>query len=359
MTAAQPRGARGVSPRDWTQRRTSRTVWAVARTLGGAAILAIIVSRLGTEPFLQGLRAVNGWSLAAAAGIAVITTVCSAWRWSLVARGLGVAVPLHTATAAYYRSQFLNTVLPGGVLGDVERAVRHGRDAGDVGRGLRAVAWERSAGQVVQLALALSVLLLLPSPVPLLVSLVVAAAVVGALGGGLLIRGLRPRGTSPWARTLRAAGTDLQVGLLARRAWPGVALASVVVVAGHLATLFLAARTVGVTSSTVQFLPLAMLVLVAMAVPTNIGGWGPREGMAAWVFGAAGLGAAQGVATATVYGVLALAATLPGAPLVAAAWLRRRRGHRRSAGGPLPQDLPASGSDLVPAAARADGGVRG
>jgi glycosyltransferase 2 family protein len=343
MTAAQPRG-----------RRPSRTVWAVARPLAGAAILAIIVSRLGTGPFLHGLRAVSGWPLAAAAGITVVTTVCSAWRWSLVARGLGVAVPLRTATAAYYRSQFLNTVLPGGVLGDVDRAVRHGRDAGDVGRGLRAVAWERSAGQIVQLALALSVLLLIPSPVPLSVSLVVAAAVLAAFGGVLLIRGLRPTGTSSWARSLRAAGTDIQVGLLARRAWPGVALASVVVVAGHLATLFLAARTAGATLPTLEFLPLAMMMLVAMAVPANIGGWGPREGMAAWAFGAAGLGAEQGVATATVYGVLALAATLPGVPLIAAAWLR----HHRSARRPLPQDLPANGSVLVPAAARAEGGVR-
>ena len=245
MTAAHPQGL--VAPRELTRPLTRRTVWAVLRPLGGIAILAIIVSRMGTGPFLHGLSAVSGWSLAAAAGITVVTTVCSAWRWSLVARGLGVAVPLRVATAAYYRSQFLNTVLPGGVLGDVDRAVRHGRGAGDVGRGLRAVAWERYAGQAVQLALALSVLLLLPSLVPLTVSLIVAAAVVGVFGGGLLIRALRPRGTSSWARTLRAAGNDIQVGLLARRAWPGVALASVVVVAGHLATLFLAARTAGAT----------------------------------------------------------------------------------------------------------------
>jgi glycosyltransferase 2 family protein len=295
------------------------------RLLGGAAILAIIVSRFGTGPFLDGLRAVSGWSLAAAAGITGLTTVCSAWRWSLVARALGVAVPLRAATAAYYRSQFLNTVLPGGVLGDVDRAVRHGRGAGDVGRGLRAVAWERSAGQVVQLAVALGVLLLLPSPLPGSVLLVVAAAVLLVLGGGLLLRRLRPQGASPWARTVRAAGTDIQVGLLARRSWSGILLTSVVVVAGHLTTLFLAARAAGVTSTTWEFLPLAMLVLVAMAAPTNIGGWGPREGMAAWVFGAAGLGAAQGVAVATAYGVLALVAILPGAPLIAVAWLRRQR----------------------------------
>jgi hypothetical protein len=59
-------------------------------------------------------------------------------------------------------------------------------------------------------------------------------------------------------------------------------------------------------------LPLAILVLLAMAVPLNIGGWGPREGVAAWAFATAGLGADAGVATATVYGVLVVAAGLPG-----------------------------------------------
>ena len=55
----------------------------------------------------------------------------------------------------------------------------------------------------------------------------------------------------------------------------------------------------------------------------NIGGWGPREGVAAWAFAAAGLGADQGVATAVVYGVMALVASLPGAAVLVADWLRR------------------------------------
>jgi glycosyltransferase 2 family protein len=44
-------------------------------------------------------------------------------------------------------------------------------------------------------------------------------------------------------------------------------------------------------------LPLALLVLLGAALP-NIGGWGPREGVTAWAFAAAGLGASLGVATA-------------------------------------------------------------
>jgi uncharacterized membrane protein YbhN (UPF0104 family) len=50
-----------------------------------------------------------------------------------------------------------------------------------------------------------------------------------------------------------------------------------------------------------------------MALPLNIGGWGPREGVMAVAFGAVGLGAAQGLTTAVVYGVLSLIACLPGA----------------------------------------------
>jgi hypothetical protein len=65
-------------------------------------------------------------------------------------------------------------------------------------------------------------------------------------------------------------------------------------------------------------LPLALLVLVAMGIPANVAGWGPREGVAAWVFGAAGLGAEAGVATAVVYGVMVLVASLPGVAVLVA-----------------------------------------
>jgi glycosyltransferase 2 family protein len=105
-------------------------------------------------------------------------------------------------------------------------------------------------------------------------------------------------------------------------------IASTAVVVGHTATFVIAARTAGVTVSTMRLLPLALLVLLAMAVPTNIGGWGPREGVAAWAFAAAGLGAAQGVATAVVYGVMVFVASLPGAVVLVVAWLHRRHPDR-------------------------------
>jgi hypothetical protein len=93
------------------------------------------------------------------------------------------------------------------------------------------------------------------------------------------------------------------------------------VVAGHAATFLIAARSAGVTAPPSELLPLALLVMQAAALP-NVGGWGPREGATAWAFGAAGLGASLGVATAVVYGVMALVASLPGAVVLVAAELR-------------------------------------
>jgi glycosyltransferase 2 family protein len=307
-----------------------RAAWRWARLAAGAATLAVLVWRLGTGPFLDGLRTVDARALAAAAALGVLTTVCCAWRWGIVARGLGGDLPLSIAVAAYYRSIFLNVTLPGGVVGDVHRGISHGRETSDVGRGLRAVAWERSAGQVVQAVITLAVLLVAPSPVRpampfVALGLLVAAAAVA------LAAWVRPTvgraagvGGSRISRLRRTAARDVRDGLLAGRAWPAIALTSALVVAGHAATFLIAARTAGATAPASEMLALALLVLLAAALP-NVAGWGPREGVTAWAFAAAGLGASRGVATAVVYGVMVFAASLPGAAVLVAAWLRRTR----------------------------------
>jgi uncharacterized membrane protein YbhN (UPF0104 family) len=300
-----------------------RKLLAWARVVGPAVVLGVLVWRLGSSPFLAGLRSVSGGALAAAAGLAVLTTVSSAWRWKTVARGLGVDLPLPGAVAAYYRSLFLNLTLPGGVGGDLHRGVSHGRDVSNVGRALRAVAWERIAGQVVQVLLAAIVLLALPSPVQRFMPWAAIALGAALIAVRLVVRTPPGRGPSRWARVGRTAAGDIRDGLLARRAWLSISLASAVVVGGHAATFLIAARAAGTTAPLSQMLPIALLVMVVTAVP-SVGGWGPREGAAAWVFGAAGLGAQHGVATGVVYGVMMLVASLPGAAVLVVAWCRRR-----------------------------------
>jgi hypothetical protein len=254
----------------------------------------------------------------AVAAVVLVTTLCSAWRWTIVARGLGVCLSFPDAMAAYYRSLFLNLTLPGGVAGDVHRGVSHGRDVRNVGRALEAVILERAAGQVVQAALTISILLVLPSPVRSSMPFVAGAAVAVACALVLASRIREGRiAESWWTRVRNAAMTDIGDAVLRRNALPAVVLTSALVIVGHTVTFLLAARTAGVTAPISRLLPLAMLSLLAMVLP-SVAGWGPREGVTAWAFSAAGLGAAQGAATAVAYGVLVLAASLPGALVLVA-----------------------------------------
>lgn len=307
----------------WWRNVLARLNSPVVRTHFGSAvgvlILVVLLWRLGTGVFLDGLRRIDGGTLVAAVGIGVVTTVFSAWRWQLVARGLKIRLPLGEAVAAYYRALFLNAALPGGVLGDVHRAVRHGRSTQELGRCVRAVVLERVAGQLALAVIGAAVLLTMPSPVrsearhlaPLLVF-----ATLGALAVVLALR--MNRAPSRCGKALREA----REGLLSRRNGPGVALSSVVVLAGHLAMFVLAARVAGSSASVAVLLPIAVLALLAMGLPLNVGGWGPREGVTAWAFGAAGLGAGSGLAVAVVYGVLSLAASLPGVLVLLARYPR-------------------------------------
>ncbi|KUO06164.1 hypothetical protein AQJ67_03105 [Streptomyces caeruleatus] len=305
-------------------------------TAVGVAILVVLFWRLGTGVFLDGLRRIDATALVVALGIGAVTTVFSAWRWQLVARGLRIRLPLGAAVADYYRALFLNAALPGGVLGDVHRAVRHGQSAGDLGRGVRAVVLERTAGQLALGVVGAVVLLTMPSPVLNevrdLTPLVLFAA-VGALAVVAAVRMNRAPSrrdrTKPTA--LRATLGEAREALLSRRNGPGVAVSSVVVLAGHLAMFVLAARIAGSAASVAALLPLAVLALLAMGLPLNIGGFGPREGVTAWAFGAAGLGADTGLAVAVVYGVLSFVAALPGALVLVARWYTGLRADSGSA----------------------------
>ncbi len=292
--------------------------------MAAVGVLAIVIWRLGTGPFRAGLHAVDGRALLAVAAIFFLTTLCSAWRWTIVSRGLGLRLSLPTAVAAYYRAVFLNLMLPTGVAGDVHRGVSHGREVQDVSGGLRAVVWERAAGQVVQIALAISVLLVLPSPVRSSMPFVVVAAVAVVLAVVLVGRGRVTGRRSGWTRIWNALLADIRNGVLRRKALPAVVLASVLVFIGHAATFLVAARAAGVDAPVSRLLPLAVLATLAMVLP-SIGGWGPREGVTAWMFAAAGLGAGRGAATAVAYGVMVLAASLPGAVVLIVGWLPRRR----------------------------------
>ena len=246
-------------------------------------ILVALALRLGSEPVLDGLRATTAPALVFALVVTAATTWCCARRWRVVAAALQDRVP-DAAYASYYRSQLVNSTLPLGVVGDVDRGARHG---------FRAVVWERGLGQVAQAALAIGLLVLVPSAVGW-----TAGPVAVVAAGGVLVVVLLARRQ---VRLLRSPALLCQVALL-----------SLAASAGHLLVFVVASAPRGSTAPLLELLPLGALVLVASSVPTSVAGWGPREGVAAWAFAAVGLGAGTGLTVAVTFGVMSLVATLPG-----------------------------------------------
>ena len=289
--------------------------WAVA-----AGILVLVIEQTGSRPFTQGLAAVSPSLILVGAAVAAVTTVCVAARWCQVTRALGGTLELSTAVGAYYRSQFLNVVLPTGVLGDAHRAVAHGPRLGGLGRSARTVAWDRVWGQAVQLAVTCALLAALPSPLHGLLPEVVGAGVLIGAVVAVAVAWMRHRHEFA-RRTANGVTGDLR-RLLARDTWPRTTTTSLAALVGHVGVFLLAMSAVGVTTGLGIRLGLALLVLAAMSIPLSIAGWGPREGVALWAFGAAGLGGSTGVAVTTVYAVLVLCGLAPGALLLAGDLIR-------------------------------------
>ena len=298
-----------------------KQLWPVVKLAAGVGIVVALVARLGSSAVVDGLASIGVRSVLAALALGLLTTAASAARWCIVARGLGLRLPLAEAVTDCYRAVFLNSVLPAGVLGDVHRAVGYGRQIGDVGRGVRVVALERVTGQAAIVVLGLGVLLgarptLLTTAAGTLrpgwmgTAELLATAVATVACGIWLARAPR---ASRFRAALRSGLADARSGVFSRGTWPALLGLSVVALAGYLVLFVVAARAAGTQAPLGELLPLLVLGLLAMALPLNVGGWGPREGVTAVAFGGVGLGAAQGLATAVVYGVLSLVACLPGA----------------------------------------------
>ncbi|HEY5230620.1 MAG TPA: lysylphosphatidylglycerol synthase transmembrane domain-containing protein [Galbitalea sp.] len=313
-----------------------------ARLTVGVGVLIAVIAHVGSAPLLHGLLSLNAPAIVAALLLVGIATVAAAWRWQVIAIRLGVELRLATAVGMYYRSQFLNSVLPGGIVGDVHRAISAGSDAESIKKSARSVAIERTAGQVVQVVLALIVLAFFGAGFEgyLLVALIIGVAV-------LTVAVLVTAGVSARARrALLHELAELRAGLGSAKTTFQVAISSVIVTVGHVATFAIATAAVGLTVPPVQMLPLAFVVLLGASIPLNIGGWGPREGVAGWAFALAGLGSSAGVSASTLYGALALISIAPGA-LVTVSFAIRRHHANHARPGILPALTPTAKPTLV------------
>lgn len=273
-------------------------------------VLVLLAVDLGDALSLLG-QAETGWMIAAVAALTA-QTVLSALRWRLTASRLGLQLSFKLALSEYYIAQTANQLLPGGVFGDVGRAVRVSSGAG-LGRAGASVVLERLTGQAGLGAVGLS-LLGLTLAVPSGVSWAPWSAGITALFclvplvllGGPRLLGYFDRGKRASRLVYRAV---LAPGLRWRHA-----VLSVLTAACNVAALAFCAASTGTGDSLLAVAAVAPLVLGAMLIPASVAGLGLREGAAAALWPLM-LGAtpAAGAAAGLAFGAVFITASLAGA----------------------------------------------
>jgi len=308
------------------------------RWLLSGLLISLVVWLLDGETLWRELRAVSPLVIVPALALTLVQVVLSAWRWRYTAHRLGLCLPLQLAIQEYYLATFLNQVLPGGVLGDVNRAWRHGASAGQRLTAVHAVAIERLSGQLILVLVVLvSVGGLMQSSrlepprilqpgtaLPAVAALILLAiALAFALKTGFF-RVMLERLAGYFDRLRR----DLFLALLCWPAMPVQLATSLLVLASYLGVFLCLAVGAGYLDSmgaAVVVAGLGSVLLLSMVIPLTVAGWGIREGAAAVLWPLAGLPAEQGVALSVGYGALVFVSSLPGLAFVFTG-RRRERG---------------------------------
>ncbi|MCX4241737.1 lysylphosphatidylglycerol synthase transmembrane domain-containing protein [Paraliomyxa miuraensis] len=273
------------------------------RVATSVGLLAVTLSWLDVDALGVALRGADGKWLGVALLLSIPQLGLVAWRWSFTARRLGLALPMNVAWREYYLSALLNSVLPGGVVGDVARVARQAHDGEQpVGPVARAVVVERTSGQVVQW-----LVLLVGAAAWGLGDLLVAAAIT-VLAAAAVVLALA---VGPW-RWLVRVRQELRAALLHEGALAVqlcTSLSSLLLLVGM---FWACAVAVDSALSPGQALVLVPWILVATVLPITVGGFGVRELSAAALFPLAGLPAAEGAASAVLFGAVSLVSVLPG-----------------------------------------------
>jgi uncharacterized protein (TIRG00374 family) len=260
-----------------------------------------------------------GWLGLAFCGYAISVGFIT-WRWCAILRPLGVDLALKPALGIIMIGLFFNQTLPSNLGGEAMKVWRLFRRGSRLGRAVGSVMLDRVIASV---SLALLVLMTLPMAARLIddAAIVVGLAILTAVVlSGLVFLLVLERATSAITRLLPQRLRDAVI-LLARDARtvllaPRIAAATIVVsIANHLVavlTFMALARGLGIDAEFATFVVLIPPVVLAALVPLSFAGWGVREGAMVAMLGAVGIPAGEALALSVGFGLLALAAALPG-----------------------------------------------
>lgn len=296
------------------------------------ALIAVVMWRLDWETLAAKFAAFDpAWTTLAFVTVFAAVAL-SAWKWGLILRWRGHALPYVRLLRHYFVGLFFNNVLPTTVGGDAVRAWETTRDTREVPEAIGSVVTERL---IAGAALGFTALLGLPfvetSPrllllvsIFLIIDLALVALFLLPRVAEAIVAGLLPPRLSGLREAVAGTVGVVRASLRTPRLFVKVALLSIafqILVAAVNACIF---NAMGVSVSLAQCVILTPMIFTVTMLPISLSGLGVREAAYWYFFSQVGVGQVDAVVASLAFFVIVGISSLPGAPLFV--WNRRRSG---------------------------------
>ena len=279
------------------------------------AILAVIAYKIDLSTVFEVVRNMSPQFLIYALALQLMSASLASYRWYLIMRRLQFGQGPMFYLKSYLKGSFFNQALPGGIGGDAYRIL----ECASLGKGKKAafygVLLDRILGLIGILLLNLIANIahpgLLPPAIFHLLNVLALGGIAAVIMFAMLGKVKRFAGYK-LTRHLHEISADLRRVYHEPRA---IALHSVISVLIHfismLAVYFIGIG-VGLNYTLLTFLVLVPPVMLLTIAPISLAGWGVREGGMIGLFLLIGANQALVLSMSVLYGLVLLAASLPG-----------------------------------------------
>jgi uncharacterized protein (TIRG00374 family) len=288
------------------------------------ALLGYLASQIDMAETARATLAINPAHLLTAVTLVVVDRVLMLSRWLLLLRRAGMALPLKSAVWVYLVGSYLGNFLPSGIGADAARAFVLARRTDRGIDSVAMVAIDRYLGLYSLALLAVVGLVFWTGQGEAdLQRWSIALAVLVTLGAGVclwadrLLPLLVPTtwATRPWFSRARR----LAEALGGYRRYPSLLGAltalSLVVQIVRVAQAYVLGEGLGFDVPFSYYLAFMPIGIVAILLPVSIGGFGFGQGVIVWLLRPVGVPDAQSLAMSTLYVLMGVLSTLPGALL--------------------------------------------
>jgi hypothetical protein len=254
-------------------------------------------------------------------GIAAVLAHCiqfpiGAYRWRAILAQDGVSMAFRDAFSYLMIGILFNQALPSTIGGDGARVWLSARTGIGWSRAFGAVAVDRAAAIFMVLVLSVP---LLPVLLPILPEGAARTSLIGLILIGAVVVAVILV-TAPWLmrvalsrlpekRILRPFEAAARLSAVLWRCGgttARISVASVAILCSHVSTVWLIAHALGVPLDLLQVFALVLPVMLLLAVPISIAGWGLREGLMVTALGFLGVDPSAAVTISLLWGVITL-----------------------------------------------------